>query len=92
MAITNHERIGRALGLLSEGLAPFVARECEARYGRDWVASVGRQEGDRTKRGSPTDAQLLLRTIWDEWQSIFRNVLGQTERTYVSELRETRNR
>src|SRR5439155_11272446 len=38
------------------------------------------------------DAQFLLRTIWDEWQSIFRNVLGQTERTYVSELRETRNR
>ena len=28
----------------------------------------------------------------DEWQPVFRNVLGQTERTYVSELRDVRNR
>lgn len=27
MAITNHERIGKALDLLKAGLAPFVERE-----------------------------------------------------------------
>lgn len=41
---------------------------------------------------SGTDAQFLLKVIWDEWQSVFRNVLGHSERTYVSELREIRNR
>ncbi len=33
MAITNHERVGKALALLSQGLAPFVDRECRAKYG-----------------------------------------------------------
>ena len=27
MAITNHERVGKALDLLKTGLAPFVERE-----------------------------------------------------------------
>ena len=40
MAATNHERIGKALTLLSEGLAPFVARECQAKYGEGWVQSI----------------------------------------------------
>jgi hypothetical protein len=95
MAMTNHERIGRALTLLSEGLAPFVARACEAKYGEGWVQSISRMDptpGATAKKASPTDAQFLLKVMWDEWQSVFRNVLGQTDRTYVSELRDVRNR
>ena len=95
MAATNHERIGKALILLSEGLAPFVARECQAKYGESWVLSVARLDpnpGTPGKKVSPTDAQFILKVIWDEWQSVFRNVLGQTDRTYVSELRDVRNR
>ncbi len=30
MAITNHERVGKALDLLRDGLAPFVEREFRA--------------------------------------------------------------
>ena len=37
MAMTNHERVGRALDLLREGLAPFVERELSARYGKYWI-------------------------------------------------------
>ncbi len=95
MAVTNHERIGRALGLLSEGLAPFVARECTAKYGDSWVQSVARMDPGTPhpdKKVSATDAQFLLKVVWDEWQAVFRNVLGQSERTYVSELRDVRNR
>ena len=44
MAMTNHERIGKALTLLSEGLAPFVARECQAKYGEGWVQSISRMD------------------------------------------------
>jgi hypothetical protein len=44
------------------------------------------------RKVSQTDAQFLLKVIWDEWQPVFRNVLGQTDRTYVSELRHVRNR
>lgn len=95
MAVTNHERVGKALTLLSEGLASFVARECKAKYGDNWVQAVSRMDpapGAPGKRISPTDAQFLLKVMWDEWQSVFRNVLGQTDRTYVSELRDVRNR
>lgn len=94
MALTNHERVGKALVLLSQGLAPFVERECSAKYGEGWLTAVG--DSDRhapaTKKVSGTDAQFLLKVVWDEWQAVFRTVLGQSERTYVSELREVRNR
>ncbi len=95
MAATNHERVGQALGLLSRGLAPFVARECQSKYGERWLAAVTRMDpgsAQSAKKISPTDAQFLLKVIWDEWQSVFRTTLGQSERTYVSELRDVRNR
>ena len=34
MADTNNERVGKALDLLKEGLAPFVAREVKAALAR----------------------------------------------------------
>jgi hypothetical protein len=95
MALTNHERIGKALQLLSDGLTPFVERECKANYGSEWAQSIAKTDpapGARGRKVSPTDAQFLLKVIWDEWQIVFRNVLGQTDRTYVSELRDVRNR
>jgi hypothetical protein len=95
MAVTNHERVGKTLTLLTQGLVPFVDRECRAKYGDDWIQSVGRKDGGMVplgKKVSATDAQFLLKVLWDEWQTVFRTVLGQSERTYVSELRDVRNR
>ncbi len=40
MAITNHERVGKTLDLLREGLKPFVVRELEAKHGKYWVTAV----------------------------------------------------
>lgn len=96
MAITNHERIGKALAILTEGIAPFVSRECVAKYGQGWVEIVARNtvgpQGQAARKVSKTDAQFLLKVMWDEWQPVFRSKLGQTDRTYVSELRDVRNR
>jgi hypothetical protein len=36
MAITNHERVGKALDLLRQGLAPYVEREMRAAYEGQW--------------------------------------------------------
>ena len=44
MALSNHERVGRAMVLLGGGLAPFVARECEVEFGKDWTAGVQRAD------------------------------------------------
>ena len=36
MAITNQERIGKAMELLKEGLQPFVEREMKAQHAQRW--------------------------------------------------------
>ena len=81
--------------LLGEGLAPFVARECEVEFGEDWTAGVQRADsrgGGRTRTVNPVDPQFLLKVMWDEWQTIFRKKLGRAERNYVSELQDARNK
>ena len=95
MAISNHERVGKAIGLLGTGLAPFVDRECRAQFGKNWPQDVQRLD---TRRGfsaprpvNLTDAQFLLKIIWDEWRTIFGKKLSRSDRNYVSELRDTRN-
>ena len=41
---------------------------------------------------NPLDPQFLLKVMWDEWNTIFRKKLGRTERNYVSELQDARNK
>jgi predicted AAA+ superfamily ATPase len=98
MAITNHERVGKALELLTSGLKPFVERELKNTYQQGWF-----EETRKTMAASQLqflgnadtpqwDAQSLLLTVWNQWNDVFRKTLGQAERTLVSELREVRNR
>jgi hypothetical protein len=51
MALTNNERVGKALDLLSVGLAPFVEREFKAVWGSDWLQYARKDE----RSVSPTD-------------------------------------
>jgi predicted AAA+ superfamily ATPase len=96
MAITNHERVGKALDLLREGLGPFVERELDARNKGRAVEEALRFVGDdralAAKAIPDWDAAALLKLMWDAWNSVFRDVLGQAERSLVSELRQSRNR
>ena len=91
MAITNHERVGKALELLNAGLGPFVERELTSAYGDQVAAQVLRLLGeDRMLAGRPAaqwDSAALLRVMWDGWNDVFRNTLGRAERTLVWELR-----
>jgi Swt1-like HEPN/Protein of unknown function (DUF499) len=96
MAITNHERVGKAMELLKEGLHPFIEREFTNVLGAQALEVARRIMGeDRLLANRPFaqwDAAPLLRLMWDAWNEIFRKTLGQAERTLVSELREVRNR
>ena len=85
MAITNHERVGKSMDLLREGLAPFVERELKGKDVTDGVSTS-------TKPLSEQDVAGLLKLIWDNWQLVFRNILGSAERTLVAELRNWRNK
>ncbi len=96
MAISNQERVGKALEHLKTGLAPFVEREFTSLYKQKAFEEANKYVSDpRQKTDRPFaewDAAALLKLMWDAWNSAFRQVLGQAERTLVSELRDVRNR
>ncbi len=95
MAITNQERVGNALGLLQKGLAPFVKREFENSHGAQWYAEAKNYLSDDHLRDSDSihewDVAALLKLMWESWNVVFRQTLGRTERSLVSELRDQRN-
>lgn len=93
MALSNHERIGKALALLGDGLAPFVARECEGKFGPNWPAAIQRVDtrGGKPRQVNPKDPQFLLKVLWDEWNAIFSRKLPRADRSYVAELQTVRN-
>lgn len=96
MATTNHERVGKAMELLKQGLAPFIEREFKNAYKEQARTQAARFVGeDRLLADKPFtkwDAAALLKLMWEAWNDVFRRVLGQAERTLVSELRDVRNK
>lgn len=94
MAISNRERIGKGLDLLAAGLRPFVERELKSHLGESWESVLAGSRSSRTKAAPVNldDPQVLLATMWDQWNAVFRDVLGPAERSIVSELRDVRNR
>ena len=97
MAITNHERVGKALDLLKAGLGPFVEREVRAaiKVGRLKAPSLRGFVDDPRIGDRPVvewDVAALLKLMWDTWHDVFREILGPAERGLVGELRGHRNR
>src|SRR4051812_21012108 len=96
MAITNHERVGKALDLLKIGLGSFVERELTNTYKDRTAAEASRFLGeDRLNARKPVsewDVSALLKLMADSWQEVFRKTLGYSERSLVSELRDHRNK
>src|SRR2546426_5718182 len=96
MAITNHERVGKALELLKSGLGPFVEREFRNTYRDRAAAEVSRfMSEDRLNAKRPVaewDVAALLKLMWESWNDVFRKTLGPAERSLLSELRDHRNK
>lgn len=96
MAITNHDRVGKALDLLRAGLGPFVEREVKSAVAAkrlDIQSLRGFAEDPLGKRPVPElDVAGLLRLMWEAWNAVFREILGPAERGLVGEMRGHRNR
>ena len=94
MAVSNRDRVGKALELLGSGLSPFVDGEMRAAApaGSDWVAAVASAGPGPARKVSLGDPQFLLKTLWDYWTPVFGRVLGRSERSMVSLLRDVRDR
>ena len=94
MAITNQERVGKAMELLRAGLAPFVEREFENLHhgagGRDGASPSRRRPAGRAasrssglgRRGTPSSSCGTPGTTCS------RKTLGRAERSLVQELRD----
>jgi len=98
MAITNYERVGKALELLKEGLIPFVERELKSQHAQQWIEEAKASVSDTqaklfvTKDKLKWDVAAILSVIWNQWDVVFRKTLGRAERSLVSELRDVRNK
>ena len=98
MAITNSERVGKALDLLRTGLGPYAEREVQTYVKASGMTdSLDRLSQDERLGNKPItewDAAALLKlmTIPDIWKAVFERTLGSAERSYVNELRDVRNR
>jgi len=97
VAITNQERVGKAMDLLRQGLAPFVEREVQARIkvGSVSMDTVRRFSDDPVLAKKPIaewDVAGLLKLMAATWHDVFRATLGRNERSLVSELGEWRNK
>jgi predicted AAA+ superfamily ATPase len=96
MATTNHERVGKAMDFLKQGLAPFVEREFKSIYKDRAVAEATRYMGEDRLLAKKTigewDAAGLLKLMCESWNDVFRRTLGPADRSLVSELRDLRNK
>ncbi len=97
MATTNHDRVSKAMALLRDGLAPFVQREIAAKVksGTVRMDAIRRFAENPQLADKPIDdwdVAALLKLMWDTWNDVFRDTLGFTERSLVSELRGWRNK
>lgn len=96
MAPTNHERVGKTMELLRQGVQPFIERELLSHYGKYWVTTVTSSwRNELTWRDDETphlDIAALLKLMWEQWNEVFRKTLGFAERSLVSELRDVRNK
>ena len=93
MAITNYERVGKAMDLLKAGLGPFVEREIKTAKSKESGALL-RFAGDPSLADKPVsdwDVAALLKLMRNAWNEVFARTLGRAERGLVFEILDHRN-
>ena len=98
MAISNAERVGKALEYLREGLVPFVEREMQDTHGaKEWLKKAKDcfNTGQKTtlkEKPHRWDTYALLQVMNNQWNLVFKKVLSKSDRSLVMELQDFRNR
>ncbi len=96
MAVTNRERVEKALDLLKAGLGPFVDREVKNAIKAKRLDEYGFHHfhDDPKLKGKPVadwDVSALFKLMLDTWNDVFRQTLGNSDRSLVFEMRDWRN-
>jgi len=89
MALTNQERVGKAMESLRQGLAPFAEREFKnlhnAQAGAEALRYMGEDRVAGKKPLAEWDVAALLKLMWESWNDVFGRTLGRAERSLVQE-------
>lgn len=99
MAVSNRDRIGKALEILSTGLDPFVERVVANAVpaGKDWTAVLAVKDTERgiarsyDRRDVQNQLRMLTEKLADGWFP-FDEHLSRAERSLASELRDVRDK
>ena len=86
MALSNRDRIGKALDQLAAGLLPYVSLQLYNSVGSDWQDRLPPQANNLQ------DVSVLLKLFMEHWGLVFKKLLSNSDRAYVSELLEARNK
>ena len=91
MAITNHERVGKALTLVRDAIQPDVERAWRTRFGMRWREKVNQRLHHRDRFADPDDLVFLLKGMDATWDQFFRDTLSRSTRSYMHLLWDARN-
>ncbi|HAO10687.1 MAG TPA: ribonuclease III [Planktothrix sp. UBA8407] len=96
MQLSNNERIGQSLTLLSQALSPYVEQKMREVYGNSWFSQVNlclsnKNNFNRSNEEIFQDVSALLTIINQRWDKVFKKYLS-SERYLINELIEVRNR
>lgn len=89
MSFASNQRISQALLMLTKVLQPFVEKRMKDVYRANWQQSLSVPAGSDPSK--PLDAYALLKTMLDNWQTVFRDNLKPIVRNHVSLALSARN-
>ena len=98
--ITNKERIGKGLELLSQGLYPYFEKHMQSEYDKKWDTQAKQHLVEHKKKKKcdvkntlREDTGALLTVISKEWDKVFKNNenLDNSEKGFVEELIQVRH-
>ena len=87
MALSNRDRVGKALELLAGAFGPYIDRRMTKRSpaGGNWKAAYADVNIEE-------DPSAQINVLLDNWQTVFRDELRATGRNLVGEARDWRNK
>jgi len=96
MKLSNYDRIGQCLTLLSQVLSPYVEEKMRSVHGNAWFSQVklcisNKNNSNRSDEAIIQDVSVLLSVINQRWDQVFKQYLSP-ERGLVNELIEVRNK
>jgi ribonuclease-3 len=96
MGVSNKERIDKALTILCQALYPYVEQRMQAKYKDTWLDQAKSSLKDNYKDRIMAevlreDLYALLTVMLKEWEKVFKDNLGSSERRLVNEVKDARN-